>query len=80
VTLLRNALPGNAWVVSNPQARRNVFYPSTIRPRPSSDQNATAFPQHHTANLGLTRSACGTTMRLKWLLERGAVLGLGLPE
>jgi hypothetical protein len=51
-----------------------------IRPLSSSDRNATAFPQHPTANLGLTRSACGTTMRLKWLLERGAILGLVLTE
>ncbi len=58
-----------SWVVSNPRARRSVFYPSMIRPLSSSDQNATAFPQHPTANLGLTRSACGTTMRLKWLLD-----------
>ena len=58
-----------SWVVSNPHARRSVFYPSTIRPPPSFAQSATAFPQYPTANLGLMRSACGTTRRLKWLPE-----------
>lgn len=63
-----------SWGVSNAHARRRVNYPSTIKPPPSSVQNATAIPKHPTANLGLTRSACGTTVRLKWLHERDADL------
>ena len=64
----------------NLHGSRSVFYPSTIRPRPSSGPNVTTFPQPLIANLGLTHSACGTTRRLKWMPEHGAVLGLVLTE
>ena len=59
-----------SWSVSNPHARRSVFYPSTIRPRPSFVQSATAFAQLPTNNLGLAPLVCGTTMRPKWVPER----------
>ncbi|MGX0978845.1 hypothetical protein ACSSVY_004590 [Roseovarius sp. MBR-51] len=45
-----------------------------IKPPPSSAQSAIDFSQNPTANLGLKRSASGTTVRLKWLHERDADL------